>query len=75
MDKALAECKRLDLPEHLTNRVRTWFMYTWEQQKTLDERKLVEKLPIKLQTDLALSVHYNTLSKVKLFQVRIQYYN
>ncbi|CAD5206447.1 unnamed protein product [Bursaphelenchus okinawaensis] len=68
MDKALAECKRLDLPEHLVNRVRTWFMYTWEQQKTLDEKKLVEKLPLKLQTDLALSVHYNTLSKVQLFQ-------
>ncbi|CAD5209245.1 unnamed protein product [Bursaphelenchus xylophilus] len=68
MDKALAECKRLELPEHLINRVRVWFMYTWEQQKTLDEKKLVEKLPLKLQTDLALSVHYNTLSKVQLFQ-------
>lgn len=68
MDKALAECKRLDLPEHLVARVRDWFLYTWEQQKTLDEKKLVEKLPLKLQTDLALSVHYNTLSKVQLFQ-------
>ncbi|KAH7718360.1 TAX-2 protein [Aphelenchoides avenae] len=68
MDKALGECKRMELPEHLTKRVRDWFMYTWEQQKTLDEKKLVEKLPLKLQTDLALSVHYNTLSKVQLFQ-------
>uniref|UniRef100_A0A914D369 Cyclic nucleotide-binding domain-containing protein n=1 Tax=Acrobeloides nanus TaxID=290746 RepID=A0A914D369_9BILA len=68
MDKALSECKRLELPEHIVDRVRSWFLYTWEQQKTLDERKLIEKLPLKLQTDLALSVHYTTLSKVKLFQ-------
>ncbi|CAJ0594316.1 unnamed protein product [Cylicocyclus nassatus] len=68
MDMALSECKRLGLPKELTNRVRDWFIYTWEQQKTLDEKKLIEKLPLKLQTDLALSVHYNTLSKVQLFQ-------
>uniref|UniRef100_A0A1I8B9Z2 Cyclic nucleotide-binding domain-containing protein n=1 Tax=Meloidogyne hapla TaxID=6305 RepID=A0A1I8B9Z2_MELHA len=68
MDRALSECKRLGLPEHLTGRVRAWFLYTWEQQRTLEEKRLVEKLPLKLQTDLALSVHYNTLSKVKLFQ-------
>ncbi|KAI6203561.1 Tax-2 [Aphelenchoides besseyi] len=68
MDKALGECKRLELPEQLTSRVRAWFLYTWEQQKTLDEKKLVKRLPLKLQTDLALSVHFNTLSKVQLFQ-------
>jgi hypothetical protein len=35
MDKALNECKTLGLPEDLTERVRSWFLYTWEQQKTL----------------------------------------
>lgn len=35
MDKALGECKRLNLPKELTSRVRSWFLYTWEQQKTL----------------------------------------
>jgi hypothetical protein len=35
MDKALSECKRLELPDHLTERVRSWFLYTWDQQKTL----------------------------------------
>ncbi|CAJ0568310.1 unnamed protein product, partial [Mesorhabditis spiculigera] len=68
MDMALSECKKLNLSRDLVERVRDWFIYTWEQHKTLDEKKLIEKLPLKLQTDLALSVHYNTLSKVKLFQ-------
>ncbi|KAE9554973.1 hypothetical protein FO519_001791 [Halicephalobus sp. NKZ332] len=68
MDKALGECKRLELPPAVVEKVRAWFIYTWEQQKTLDEKKLVDKLPLKLQTDLALSVHYNTLSKVQMFQ-------
>nr|AAB41492.1 cyclic nucleotide-gated channel [Caenorhabditis elegans] len=68
MDLALGECKKLGLKMETTNRVRDWFIYTWQQQKTLDEKKLIEKLPLKLQTDLALSVHYTTLSKVQLFQ-------
>uniref|UniRef100_A0A8R1I6R8 Cyclic nucleotide-binding domain-containing protein n=1 Tax=Caenorhabditis japonica TaxID=281687 RepID=A0A8R1I6R8_CAEJA len=68
MDLALGECKKLGLDTILINRVRDWFIYTWQQQKTLDEKKLIEKLPLKLQTDLALSVHYTTLSKVQLFQ-------
>ena len=37
MDKALLECKRLELPDRLTARVRAWFLYTWDQQKTLGE--------------------------------------
>lgn len=32
---ALSECKKLRLPNRLTDRVRNWFIYTWEQQKTL----------------------------------------
>ncbi|EFP12601.1 CRE-TAX-2 protein [Caenorhabditis remanei] len=68
MDLALGECQKLGLKQETTNRVRDWFIYTWQQQKTLDEKKLIEKLPLKLQTDLALSVHYTTLSKVQLFQ-------
>ncbi|VDO68060.1 unnamed protein product, partial [Onchocerca flexuosa] len=69
MDQVLSECKRLGLSKNTIDRVRDWFIYTWQKQKTLDEKKLIEDLPLKLQTDLALSVHYNTLSKVQLFQV------
>uniref|UniRef100_A0A0N5B0M4 Cyclic nucleotide-binding domain-containing protein n=1 Tax=Syphacia muris TaxID=451379 RepID=A0A0N5B0M4_9BILA len=68
MDAVLAQCINLGVPKTTIDRVRDWFNYTWQQQKTLDEQKLIERLPLKLQTDLALSVHYNTFSKVQLFQ-------
>uniref|UniRef100_A0AC35TX41 Cyclic nucleotide-binding domain-containing protein n=1 Tax=Rhabditophanes sp. KR3021 TaxID=114890 RepID=A0AC35TX41_9BILA len=68
MDLALVICKNMNLKPETQAKVKAWFRYTWEQQKTLDERKLVDKLPLKLQADLALSVHYNTLMKVALFQ-------
>ena len=36
-----------------------------------DENQLLEYLPKKLRADVAISVHFQTLSKVQLFQVRI----
>jgi hypothetical protein len=33
-----------------------------------DEKSLMDTLPTKLRTDLAIHVHFNTLSRVKLFQ-------
>jgi len=36
-----------------------------------DENSLLEALPKKMKTDLAIHVHFNTLNKVKLFQVRL----
>lgn len=36
-----------------------------------DENLLVDILPTKMKTDLFISVHYETLSKVSLFQVRL----
>ena len=34
-----------------------------------DENSLLDGLPKKMRTDLAINVHYHTLSKVQLFQV------
>uniref|UniRef100_A0AC35TJH8 Cyclic nucleotide-binding domain-containing protein n=1 Tax=Rhabditophanes sp. KR3021 TaxID=114890 RepID=A0AC35TJH8_9BILA len=68
MDLALVVCKNLNLKPETQAKVKAWFTYAWEQQKTLDERRLLDKLPLKLQADLALSVHYNTLMKVSLFK-------
>ena len=37
MDAALTNANRLKLPPHLINRIRSWFIYTWQQQKTLGQ--------------------------------------
>ena len=58
----------LNLPSGLQNRVRMWFTYNWEHQKTLNENSLLEALPLKMKADLAVHVHFQTLSKVQLFQ-------
>ncbi|XP_022344141.2 uncharacterized protein LOC111137130 isoform X4 [Crassostrea virginica] len=68
MDAAIWYVKNLNLPKETQEKVRTWFIYNWQQQKILDERVLMDTLPKNLRTDLAIHVHFNTLSKVKLFQ-------
>ncbi|XP_050694950.1 uncharacterized protein LOC126984820 isoform X3 [Eriocheir sinensis] len=68
MDHTQAYLHRLNLPTTLQERVRLWFAYTWQSQKTLNEMKCLESLPKKMRTDIAISVHIQTLSKVQLFQ-------
>lgn len=68
VDVAIRYMQNLRLPKELQAKVRAWFTYNWEQHKTLDENSLLDGLPKKLKTDLVLCVHYNTLSKVQLFQ-------
>ncbi|XP_074644365.1 cyclic nucleotide-gated channel beta-1-like [Tubulanus polymorphus] len=68
MDITIWYMQSLNLPKNLQNRVRTWFNYNWDQQKTLNENSLIDTLPRKMRTDLAIHVHFQTLSKVKLFQ-------
>nr|VZH94132.1 unnamed protein product [Spirometra erinaceieuropaei] len=68
MNNTLSYMKQLRAPEADVDKVRTWFMFNWNQQKTLDENLLIETLPFKLKTDLLINVHFQTLSKVSLFQ-------
>ncbi|ELU02916.1 hypothetical protein CAPTEDRAFT_99982 [Capitella teleta] len=68
MDQTLSHLKSLSIPKDLQRRVRTWFTYNWEHQKTLNENLLLDALPTKMKADLAIHVHFNTLSKVQLFQ-------
>ncbi|XP_013785149.2 cyclic nucleotide-gated cation channel beta-3-like [Limulus polyphemus] len=68
MDKMVQYMRNLNLPDDLQRRVRLWLNHTWEQQKTLHEDKILDSLPKKMKTDVAINVHYSTLVKVQLFK-------
>ncbi|XP_035207222.1 cyclic nucleotide-gated cation channel beta-1-like isoform X2 [Stegodyphus dumicola] len=68
MDQTVMYMRNLNLPDDLQRRVRLWLNHTWEQQKTLNESGILDSLPRKMKTDVAINVHYNTLVKVQLFK-------
>lgn len=68
LNKTAAYLRSLAVPGRLQKRVRFWLMYTWEHQATFNEADILRVLPAKMQADIALSVHYNTLARVDLFR-------
>ncbi|GFW28114.1 cyclic nucleotide-gated cation channel beta-1 [Trichonephila clavipes] len=68
MDQTVMYMRNLNLPDELQRRVRMWLNHNWEQQKTFNVGKILDTLPRKMKTDVAINVHYKTLVKVQLFK-------
>ncbi|KAI5945735.1 cGMP-gated cation channel alpha-1 [Manis javanica] len=51
----------------MEKRVIKWFDYLWTNKKTVDEREVLKYLPDKLRAEIAISVHLDTLKKVRIF--------
>ncbi|XP_060717102.1 cyclic nucleotide-gated cation channel alpha-3 [Tachysurus vachellii] len=49
-------------------RVVKWFDYLWRTDKTGNEKEVLKYLPDKLKAEIAISVHLETLRKVRIFQ-------
>ncbi|KAI5619633.1 cyclic nucleotide-gated cation channel alpha-3 isoform X3, partial [Silurus asotus] len=52
----------------LETRVVKWFDYLWTEDKTSDDKGVLKYLPDKLRAEIAISVHLDTLRKVRIFQ-------
>ncbi|XP_058524396.1 cyclic nucleotide-gated cation channel beta-3 [Ochotona princeps] len=68
MDETTAYMNTYSIPRSVQNRVRTWFEYTWDSQRMLDESNLLENLPKTMQLSLAIDMNFNIISKVDLFK-------
>ncbi|MFH4973714.1 hypothetical protein AB6A40_000423 [Gnathostoma spinigerum] len=54
--------------KQLERRVIKWFDYLWANKQSLCDQQVLKVLPDKLQAEIAMHVHFETLRKVRIFQ-------
>lgn len=54
--------------KELEERVIMWFDYLWSNTHSLSDEDVLQTLPAKLQAEIAMHVHFDTLRKVRIFQ-------
>lgn len=52
-----------------------WFDYLWANKQSLTDEEVLKVLPDKLQAEIAMHVHFETLRKVRIFQVCVTLFN
>jgi cyclic nucleotide gated channel beta 1 len=70
LDTTMKYIKRLNLSDELKAKTILWFDFYSRQHINQVPFEAISFLPINVQTDLAINIYYDLLSKVKLFQVR-----
>ncbi|XP_053375123.1 cyclic nucleotide-gated channel rod photoreceptor subunit alpha-like isoform X2 [Mercenaria mercenaria] len=68
MDQIKSYLQHRHVDEKLQNRVKRWAEYTWKRTQSIDEPSLLQLLPDRLRTEIAINVHLETLKKVKIFE-------
>ncbi|XP_046902455.1 cyclic nucleotide-gated cation channel alpha-4, partial [Hypomesus transpacificus] len=63
-----AYLRNRDINNELRNRVNGWYQHLYINRKITREKEILQQLPVQLQTEIAVSVHLPTLSKVTIFQ-------
>lgn len=56
------------ISKELRKRVSDWYQHLYINKKITRENEILQQLPVQLQTEIAVSVHLSTLSKVTIFQ-------
>ncbi|KAK6026694.1 putative cyclic nucleotide-gated cation channel alpha-4 [Ostertagia ostertagi] len=64
--KQYMELRRVS--KQLEMRVIKWFDYLWANKQSLSDQQVLKVLPDKLQAEIAMQVHFETLRKVRIFQ-------
>ncbi|XP_033734316.1 cyclic nucleotide-gated cation channel alpha-3-like [Pecten maximus] len=68
MDQIKFYLRHRNVPIPLQNRVKRWADYTWSRNQAMDEPQLLQMLPERLQMEIAIQVHLDTLKKVTIFE-------
>ncbi|XP_036120346.1 cyclic nucleotide-gated cation channel beta-3 [Molossus molossus] len=68
VDRTVAYMNTYSIPKSVQSRVRTWYEYTWDSQRMLDESELLKTLPHAMRSALALDMNLSILSNVELFK-------
>lgn len=56
------------ISKELRQRIDNWYQHLHINKKIMRENEILQQLPVHLRTEIAVSVHLPTLSKVTIFQ-------
>ncbi|XP_025105714.1 cGMP-gated cation channel alpha-1-like [Pomacea canaliculata] len=68
MDQIKFYLNQRKVPEHLQDSIKRWAEYTWNRNMAIDDPTVLELLPTRLRTEVAIHVHLATLKKVRIFK-------